>query len=287
MEAKENEFYTGYRYASDMRQAEAMRRSKGNVRASGSQGTANDNKKRLTSADVELALRGIEQAELEREAGATASALRIYELSLELLILFLKDEENRKRIPQFEPSAVAARVSVALSDAEELKAKLPRNTVAGAGTKLPYGSGLVSALSAALMGRPKTPSPTSQAALSSTRKKAAAKPLVTSNPSKPISPSSIRKQPVRPVVSNPPQPSRTSPQGQNDSAVSATAKGQLHQAVRDDLYVAPENVQNTCWDDIAGLDDVKQSLQESAILPLVRPDLFTGLRRPQNILLWG
>jgi SpoVK/Ycf46/Vps4 family AAA+-type ATPase len=28
-------------------------------------------------------------------------------------------------------------------------------------------------------------------------------------------------------------------------------------------------------------------LQESAVLPMQRPDLFTGLRRPQNVLLWG
>jgi fidgetin-like protein 1 len=46
-------------------------------------------------------------------------------------------------------------------------------------------------------------------------------------------------------------------------------------------------MEQTHWDDIAGLATVKQSLQEVAILPLIRPDLFTGLRRTQNILLYG
>jgi SpoVK/Ycf46/Vps4 family AAA+-type ATPase len=43
----------------------------------------------------------------------------------------------------------------------------------------------------------------------------------------------------------------------------------------------------TIWKDIAGLEQVKQSLQEAAILPLLRPDLLQGLRKPQNCLLYG
>lgn len=54
-----------------------------------------------------------------------------------------------------------------------------------------------------------------------------------------------------------------------------------------EFYVPPSDLQQTTWDDIAGLETVKQSLQETAILPLIRPDLFTGLRRPQHILLYG
>ncbi|XP_026473913.1 fidgetin-like protein 1 [Ctenocephalides felis] len=42
------------------------------------------------------------------------------------------------------------------------------------------------------------------------------------------------------------------------------------------------------WDDIAGLDFAKSSIQESVVWPLLRPDIFTGLRRPpRGILLFG
>lgn len=42
------------------------------------------------------------------------------------------------------------------------------------------------------------------------------------------------------------------------------------------------------FDDIAGLDDAKQTVQEVVCWPMKRPDLFTGLRRaPNGLLLYG
>ncbi|MCK4239828.1 MAG: hypothetical protein KAX33_11930, partial [Candidatus Lokiarchaeota archaeon] len=45
---------------------------------------------------------------------------------------------------------------------------------------------------------------------------------------------------------------------------------------------------NIRWDDIAGLVECKQSLREAIVLPIMRPELFTGARKPwSGILLYG
>jgi fidgetin-like protein 1 len=42
------------------------------------------------------------------------------------------------------------------------------------------------------------------------------------------------------------------------------------------------------WDDIAGLEDAKETIQEAVVFPLMRPDLFQILRSiPKEILLFG
>lgn len=42
------------------------------------------------------------------------------------------------------------------------------------------------------------------------------------------------------------------------------------------------------WDDIAGLDFAKKTIQEIVVWPLLRPDIFTGLRKPpKGLLLFG
>ncbi|ETV98423.1 fidgetin-like protein 1, variant 4 [Aphanomyces invadans] len=59
----------------------------------------------------------------------------------------------------------------------------------------------------------------------------------------------------------------------------------LAHAVLDDVLETAPDVR---WGDIAGLDDAKQMLQEAVVLPLLRPDLFTGLRAaPKGALLFG
>jgi len=42
------------------------------------------------------------------------------------------------------------------------------------------------------------------------------------------------------------------------------------------------------WEDIAGLDNSKQALREAIVLPMIKPELFTGARKPwSGILLFG
>jgi SpoVK/Ycf46/Vps4 family AAA+-type ATPase len=49
-----------------------------------------------------------------------------------------------------------------------------------------------------------------------------------------------------------------------------------------------DNSPGISWDDIAGLDFAKSSVQEIVVWPMLRPDLFTGLRGPpKGLLLFG
>ncbi|KAK4883435.1 hypothetical protein RN001_006754 [Aquatica leii] len=49
-----------------------------------------------------------------------------------------------------------------------------------------------------------------------------------------------------------------------------------------------DNGPDILWDDIAGLESPKTAIQEAVVWPLLRPDIFTGLRKPpKGILLFG
>lgn len=42
------------------------------------------------------------------------------------------------------------------------------------------------------------------------------------------------------------------------------------------------------WNDIVGLAFAKTAIQEAVVWPMLRPDIFTGLRKPpKGILLFG
>ncbi len=56
--------------------------------------------------------------------------------------------------------------------------------------------------------------------------------------------------------------------------------------IKNDIYVDSKTL-TTSWNDIAGLETAKRSLQEAAILPLLRPDLYTGLRSPPKVMRFG
>lgn len=45
---------------------------------------------------------------------------------------------------------------------------------------------------------------------------------------------------------------------------------------------------NVSWDDVAGLENAKNSLKEAVILPMKFPEIFQGARKPwMGILLYG
>jgi SpoVK/Ycf46/Vps4 family AAA+-type ATPase len=49
-----------------------------------------------------------------------------------------------------------------------------------------------------------------------------------------------------------------------------------------------DRAQKIVWDDIAGLKMAKQTITEMIIMPLLRPDIFTGIRKPpRGLLLFG
>lgn len=55
-----------------------------------------------------------------------------------------------------------------------------------------------------------------------------------------------------------------------------------------EILVARSSQRPITWDDIIGLDNCKQQLQETIVFPFLRPDLFSGLREPINgLLLYG
>ena len=235
------------RYKYDLQQAEMMSR-KLHKPASASLETIQN---------VELGLQGLEDAERLVRQGSLEEALKIYELAIELLLKCLKAAGTNEDM-------IRNRVKVALGEAEALKARLaPKHSKPSGATS------------------PSAPA-TSPAAWQTLTKKlsSAIQNVNTSSPTK----LPVAAQP--PAATGGPSTAAAVSQRPRRSRLDYD-KDPLVQQVKNDLYVDPSELQHTTWNDIAGLARAKQSLQESAILPLLRPDLFSGLRKPQNILLYG
>ena len=86
-----------------------------------------------------------------------------------------------------------------------------------------------------------------------------------------------------------PQPRRQKQQQQPRGPLKRSKKSkynqELYERIENEIL---ENSLNITFEDVVGLEDVKQVLLEAVILPSQRPDLFTGPRAPpRGLLLFG
>lgn len=287
------------RYKHDIEQAQAMMR--------GRRGTNHNKLAPQSSAaatvetDVQLGLRGLDEADALNQRGELERALKLYGQAIELLLQCLKTSSSPTHAKTtFDEEVVSARLQVALSEAENVKQRLeqrksPQEPSQSSGESPKSNCTTWTSLSSALASALGRHSPTNN------------------NKSVPVTghdPAESNKQgsaarggkDQKPRVSPRAAAAAAAPNtGQQNRRVSPRAttaqtrrrtrldydKDPYVQTVKSDLYVDPSELQSTKWDDVAGLEHAKRCLQESAILPLIRPDLYTGLRRPQNILLYG
>ena len=107
------------------------------------------------------------------------------------------------------------------------------------------------------------------------------------------SPPKPMKRPSPPKPVNRPQPpkNRDPPKGEtkkNNPPIKTDGKGPDSELIEMLEREVVDTNPHVSFDDIAELDQAKQALQEAALLPLIIPNFFTGLRRPwKGVLLYG
>ena len=94
--------------------------------------------------------------------------------------------------------------------------------------------------------------------------------------------SGVRPRRARPIK----RPSEAQDAGADSEGVAVSSEEQeLIDTISGTIVTESPNVN---WDDIAGLEHVKQALREAIVLPIAKPELFKGARRPwSGILLFG
>jgi SpoVK/Ycf46/Vps4 family AAA+-type ATPase len=260
----------------------------------------------LTDEDIRLGLSGLDEAERLRDNDNLRGALRSYELAIELLLKCLKEMNSIET--DYDATAIQRRVLAALDDAERIKSQVSQ-TCAGQSSaevqrrdnRQENGGALHSisnAVSSVLWGNSNTPAHKDLNAGMKKQQSTASRRSAPTNsaagggatgPSR-----STRRTPTSPRQSSMPNLKRPSSQCNPPPSIqpSSSSDGregtnELYHIVQTELMVSTSSLQQITWKDIAGLENVKQALQEAAIMPLKRPDLFTGLRKPQNILMRG
>lgn len=249
------------KYKHDLKQAELIRTGLTSKFSIGS----------ITQNDVTLGLRGLDEADILRNRGDRASSRKVGERAIELLILFLKTPPST--LPEVDRAMVYERVQVALAKAERQR-EMDSKSESRAGNSrksnspdsIPrYSQDLANTLAGSV------------------------KKVKGMNANGGISGSSSVSPRALPSAQHQPYSPSNSTQNSLSSQTSQfyKSKDPMVQTIKAELYVPHSQLQEASWDEIAGLAEAKQSLQENAILPMIRPDLFNGLRRPRNILLYG
>lgn len=311
-----DEKFTVDRFQHDVEQAKLMRRAmdkrkqQQKEQQQQQQQYQQRGRKEPTESEVRLGLDGLDEAVVLRRMGQTKDALEISELSIELLIEYLKSDPKTIDIPGLSRDAVGIRIQNALTLAEEMKSELKTTGGTIVSNRQPKQhsvqlQSIVKSISKILdsANEDKIASPSRKLqSITKTIKSTISKqkPEVrTPAKSKIIRKTSFKRNTVvAPANSSIKRNTVAAPakSSGNRNTVAAPAPGPspfansqdpLVKTIKSDLYIDPSKLHSTTWDDIAGLKDAKQALQEAAILPLMRPDLFSGLRRPRNILLYG
>eukprot|EP00533_Pseudo-nitzschia_delicatissima_P010219 CAMPEP_0116086934 /NCGR_PEP_ID=MMETSP0327-20121206/5110_1 /TAXON_ID=44447 /ORGANISM="Pseudo-nitzschia delicatissima, Strain B596" /LENGTH=605 /DNA_ID=CAMNT_0003577999 /DNA_START=66 /DNA_END=1883 /DNA_ORIENTATION=- len=291
-----DEKFTVDRFQHDVQQAKMMRRAMDKRKEQQREEEQPREQKEPTEKEVRLGLDGLDEAVVLRRMGLTKDALDISELSIELLIGYLKADPNVIDIPGLSRSVVGIRIQNGLTLAEEMKSELTRTGSSRQPQQPKPLKSIVNSITEML------DSADEDKITSSSRKiKSATNTLNTTKTIKKKSKkipdgSSVATKKITNITRkssvNRTKKKATANSSVNRNPVSApspfaNSQDPLVKAIKSDLYIDPSNLHSTTWNDIAGLKDAKQALQEAAILPLMRPDLFSGLRRPRNILLYG
>ncbi|MFX0034210.1 MAG: AAA family ATPase [Candidatus Hermodarchaeota archaeon] len=95
--------------------------------------------------------------------------------------------------------------------------------------------------------------------------------------------SGVRPRHVKHIEGSP--ESKTTEDAKSNMGAVSSEEQELIDMISGTIVTESPNVK---WNDIAGLESVKQALREAIVLPIAKPELFTGARKPwSGILLFG